>query len=78
MLANDCSSRGAVVKANDDTAADTIILPAGTYELSIPWLLTPECGGGVTLEDVTANSNCEVTGDLDVLQPLALVGAGLG
>ncbi len=65
----DCSLREAIIAANTDMAvdacpagngADTIILPAGTYVLTI----------------VGANENAAHTGDLDITKDLVLVGAG--
>jgi CSLREA domain-containing protein len=59
----DCSLREAVILANSTPDNDTIVLPAGTFTLTIP---------GVD-EDASA------TGDLDVLQAggeLAVVGSG--
>jgi hypothetical protein len=60
---NDCSLRGAISKANANSSRSyQVILPAGTYTLSIP-------GAG---EDANA------TGDLDVGTSLLLTGAGAG
>ena len=56
---NDCSLRGAVTVANANPGADTVVLPSGTYTLTI-------AGTG---EDANA------TGDLDVTDDLALQGA---
>ncbi len=65
----DCSLREAIVSSNSDTATDactagsgvdTIVIPAGTYTLSLT-------GSG---EDLS------VTGDLDILQDVTLSGAG--
>jgi CSLREA domain-containing protein len=67
----DCSLREAIQAANTDavvdtctagSGADTITVPAGTYTLTLP-------GAG---EDLNA------TGDLDILQDLAIIGAGAG
>ena len=55
-----CSLREGIRAANQDSGADTIVLPAGTYQLTI----------GGTGEDSTG------TGDLDVLQPVTITGAG--
>jgi CSLREA domain-containing protein len=55
-----CSLREAVRTANLDPGADTIVLPANTYQLT-------RTGSG---EDST------VTGDLDVLQPVTISGGG--
>jgi predicted outer membrane repeat protein len=35
MVANDCSLRGAIIKANTTMGMDTIMVPAGTYTLTI-------------------------------------------
>ncbi len=65
----DCSLREAIQAANTDTAvdacpagsgADTIIVPAGTYTLTIP---------GV-------GDNTNATGDLDILADLTIAGSG--
>ena len=56
---NDCSLRGAITVANANPGADTVVLPSGTYTLTI-------AGTG---EDANA------TGDLDVTDDLALQGA---
>jgi hypothetical protein len=57
---NDCSLRGAILAANANPGADTIMLPANTYTLTIT-------GRG---EDVAA------TGDLDITGDVTIVGAG--
>ncbi|MBW2284634.1 MAG: right-handed parallel beta-helix repeat-containing protein [Deltaproteobacteria bacterium] len=57
---NDCSLRGAIIKANGDAAEDTIILPAGTYVLT-------RAGA---FEDVAD------TGDLDILEDVRIEGEG--
>ncbi len=59
----DCSLREAVIAANLTSEADTIELPEGTYTLSLSAV-------GVGLD--------EESGDLDVLNPLTIVGTGLG
>ncbi len=56
--ANDCSLRGAIIKANQDSAQDLIYLPAGTYTITIAG----------TLEDAT------LTGDLDITENLVIYG----
>lgn len=56
----DCSLREAISAANSNPGADTIILPAGTYALTLT----------TTLEDDNAD------GDLDIRDDLALIGAG--
>ena len=58
----DCTLRAAVMEANALRGPDTIILPAGTYALSIPAIPEPF--------DTAAE------GDLDVQENLTLVGAG--
>ena len=55
-----CTLRAAVQEANTSPVVDTITVPAGTYAL------TREPGG----------SNEDDTGDLDVVAPLIVVGAG--
>ncbi|MBI4259551.1 MAG: CSLREA domain-containing protein, partial [Actinobacteria bacterium] len=56
----DCSLREAVIAANQDPAADTIQVPAGTYDLTI-------AGAG---EDASA------TGDLDMTLNVTITGDG--
>jgi hypothetical protein len=56
FMANDCSLRGAVLHANNSAAADEILLPNGTYQLTVPGVM----------EDLAA------TGDLDVLADLTV------
>ena len=76
FLPNDCSLRGAVIRANMDPVEDTILLPAGTYPLTIKLApMTPECPGG---EDGANGSFCPTIGDLDVMAPLTVAGAGPG
>ncbi|MEM7116269.1 MAG: choice-of-anchor D domain-containing protein [Chloroflexota bacterium] len=59
-IANDCSLRGAVSKANADTAnAYTISLPADTYTFSL-----------------SGTENANATGDLDITDDLTINGAG--
>ena len=57
----DCSLRGAITAANALPGPDTIVLPAGTYTLTIP---------STDFEDNNAN------GDLDVTDPLTIIGDG--
>jgi hypothetical protein len=58
---NDCSLRGAISLSNATTGGiGTIIIPADIYELSLT-------GTG---------ENNNVTGDLDITQPVVLIGAG--
>ncbi len=64
---NDCSLRGAVIKANTTTDADEIILSAETYTLTI--VRNTETG-----QD-TANQ-LEAEGDLDIWEPLTITGVG--
>ena len=60
--ADDCSLRGAISRANADTAHDYVItLPAGTYQLGIA-------------PDATPDDNAD--GDLDVLGRVTIQGAG--
>ena len=58
---NDCSLRGAVIKANRTIGTDTIQLQAGTYRLT-------RAGSG------QAEHNA-ARGDLDLTQPITLIGA---
>src|SRR3989475_8330214 len=55
-----CTLRAAIQEANAHTGADTIMVPAGTYLLTIP-------GRG---EDMAA------TGDLDIRDDVTITGAG--
>jgi CSLREA domain-containing protein len=66
----DCSLREAIQAANTDQAvdacpagggSDTLSVPAGTYELAL----------------VGADENANATGDLDILDDLKLIGAGI-
>lgn len=61
-IAGDCSLREAVITANQLSGADRIVLQAGLYILTI---------AGGTGSDATA-------GDLAVLEPVEIVGAGAG
>jgi CSLREA domain-containing protein len=56
----DCSLREAIIAANTSPDADTIILPAGSYPLTI--------GGD--------NEDSSATGDLDITDSVTLTGAG--
>jgi CSLREA domain-containing protein len=56
----DCSLREAVIAANAAAGADTIVLPAGTYLLTLP----------------DTNENLSANGDLDVTDALTINGAG--
>jgi hypothetical protein len=57
---NDCSLRGAIIKANATLGADTINVPAGIYTLTIP---------GV-------GENAAARGDLDITDNLTIIGEG--
>src|SRR5262245_53166430 len=57
----DCSLREAIIAANANAnTSDIINIPAGTY----------------TLTRAGANENAASTGDLDILGPVSIVGAG--
>jgi CSLREA domain-containing protein len=56
----DCSLREAVIAANALAGADTIVVPAGTYVLTL----------------VGANEDASATGDLDITDLVTLNGAG--
>lgn len=58
--ADDCSLRGAIVRANASPLEDLVRLPAGTYVLAI----------------VGIAENLGATGDLDLTAPLRIVGDG--
>ncbi len=61
LTPNDCSLRGAISKANADISnAYTITIPTGTYTLTL----------------IGAGENNNLTGDLDVNNSIAFVGAG--
>lgn len=67
----DCSLRGAISLANATAGADTIIVPAGTYTLTIPNVApAPPKNVNNTNEDGNA------TGDLDINDSLTITGAG--
>ncbi|HHJ15442.1 MAG TPA: CSLREA domain-containing protein, partial [Gammaproteobacteria bacterium] len=55
-----CTLRAAINEANACAGADSIVLPAGTYPLTIPGL----------------NENAAMTGDLDITDELGIEGAG--
>ena len=59
---NDCSLRGAIIKANGHGGADTIVLHSGTYALTV----------------VGAAEDAAATGDLDITGDLTLKGDGAG
>jgi uncharacterized repeat protein (TIGR01451 family) len=75
-VANDCSLRAAVIKANTTPGADTIDLPAGVYTLS----------RGVADDDFDFLGANPASGDLDIfdndgdsaVSDLTIVGAGSG
>jgi CSLREA domain-containing protein len=58
--ADACTLRAAIQTANANAGADRIVLPAGTYGLTIPG----------------ADEEQAATGDLDVRDPLTILGAG--
>jgi len=62
----DCSLRGAIIKANTTPGADEISVPAGTYTLTIP-------GDGGRDFDGDVNPT---TGDLDIAEDVTINGAG--
>jgi len=62
FIPNDCSLRGAIFKANQDSAHDTINIPAGTYLLTL----------------AGAGEDAGVTGDLDITETLTIEGLGGG
>jgi cysteine-rich repeat protein len=64
--ANDCSLRGAVIKANTDAVEDEISIPAGTYTVNIDRVAEAQNAGALT----------ETEGDIDIIQPLKVTGAG--
>lgn len=66
--ANDCSLRGAIAKANGDATQDTIVVPAGTYTLSVasPCFFAAAYGdseNGIPVSAICMNSNIELVGD---------------
>ncbi len=60
--AGNCTLRAAISQANATSQEDTIILAAGTYQLTL----------------VGANENSNISGDLDVLWPVRILGQGAG
>jgi hypothetical protein len=60
VVANDCSLRGAVIKANTTAGTDTIALSPGTYTLTIAGI----------------GEEAAMTGDLDLTQSVIIQGAG--
>lgn len=59
-VGGNCSLRGAIIRANSTVEADTIELPAGTYTLTIP----------------PSGDDTAATGDLDIINPLEIIGVG--
>src|SRR5215475_11815698 len=59
---SDCSLREAITEANRNRDTDVIVLPAGIYVLT----------------QTGPNEDGNLTGDLDILHPVILVGAGAG
>ncbi len=59
---NTCSLREAVIEANASAGSDTIMVPAGTYQLTI----APAAG---------ADPHDATTGDLDITDAVSIVGA---
>ena len=57
---NDCSLRGAIIRANSHPGADVVVLGTGTYDLSLPG----------------RDEDMGLTGDLDVREGLTIVGDG--
>jgi CSLREA domain-containing protein len=62
-----CSLRAAVMEANELPGADSIILPAGTFELT-------QADDPEVLED----EDFGLSGDLDLLDDVTITGAGAG
>ena len=61
-VANDCSLREAVLRANGVAGTDTVIVPAGTYTLTLPKV---------------ANDYTGLHGAIDVTDSVNIVGAGM-
>ncbi len=59
---NTCSLREAIIEANASAGADTVMVPAGTYQLTI----APAAG---------ADPHDATTGDLDITDGVSIVGA---
>ncbi|HWG50105.1 MAG TPA: hypothetical protein VN669_10450 [Candidatus Acidoferrales bacterium] len=71
---NDCSLREAILKANSISGADTIILPAGTYTLTIPRVAGDFSGQHGTLE---ITDTVTITGAVDGAgAPISIIQAG--
>ena len=62
--AGNCSLRGAVIAANANGDADTITVPAGTFTLSLG-----------AADEPSGQPDASI-GDLDLLSPITIVGAG--
>ncbi len=60
-----CSLRAAISEANMIPGPDTIILPAGTYQLTIP-------------NNLNLNEDDNASGDLDINDSLTITGSGSG
>lgn len=58
----DCSLREAITAANANSGQDTVVIPAGTYGLSI----------------VSTNEDANADGDLDITDAVIIRGAGIG
>jgi trimeric autotransporter adhesin len=56
-VANDCSLREAVLKANATSGTDTIMIPAGTYTLTIPRSASPAYDARTGTLDITDSVN---------------------
>jgi CSLREA domain-containing protein len=59
--AGKCSLRAAIQEANFNANSDIVVLPAGTYSISIAGL----------------SEDANLTGDFDILQPLEIRGSGI-
>ncbi|HEV2990309.1 MAG TPA: hypothetical protein VG759_17850, partial [Candidatus Angelobacter sp.] len=59
-VANSCSLREAIIEANATPGVDTIMVPAGTYTLTIPGI----------------DESASLTGDLNITDGVNIVGAG--
>ncbi|MBP6440974.1 MAG: hypothetical protein KA259_05145, partial [Caldilineaceae bacterium] len=68
--AGTCTLRAAIQQANASIGSDTITLPAGAYAITIAPASTPVIAPA-TDEDAAS-------GDLDIIAPLTLIGAGPG
>lgn len=60
--AGSCSLRAAITQSNATAELDVIIVPAGTYTLTL----------------VAPNENANAGGDLDITSPVSIEGAGIG